>query len=162
MNNRLEDLLPEITAKARALLEAATAQGVVLKVTHTLRTNAEQDALFAKGRTVPGEHCRHHGDPRPRKIGTCMVHPLGYSVTKAPAGMSWHNYGRAFDVAIATYQGDLTPKDLYDGPWAMLGDLGESVGLEWGGRWGGFDLPHFQDRGGMTIKEARAKAEAAA
>jgi peptidoglycan L-alanyl-D-glutamate endopeptidase CwlK len=63
---------------------------------------------------------------------------LGPAVTKALPGQSWHNWGLAFDIA---FQGDKP----YEGPWDIVGQLGESLGLEWGGRWTQpADKTHFQ------------------
>ncbi len=138
MSRALDDLAPDVQAKAEALLAGAAARSIPLIVVQTLRTDEEQAALYAKGRTRPG--------------------PI---VTKAKAGQSWHNElgperkARAFDVAFRTPDGGVTWK----GPWATVGALGESLGLEWGGRWPGFpDKPHFQDKGGMTLAQARALA----
>lgn len=55
--------------------EAENALGITLRVVQGLRTFAEQDAIYAQGRTKPG------------KI-----------VTWSPAGASYHNYGLAIDV----------------------------------------------------------------
>ena len=63
---------------------------------------------------------------------------------------------RAYDVAIVSYFGDKTPLDLYDGPWDLVGQVGESLGLEWGGRWkSGADMPHFQLLEGLTLYRAK-------
>jgi len=38
--------------------------------------------------------------------------------------------------------------------WQQIGALGESVGLEWAGRWKKFrELAHFQFTGGLTLAE---------
>jgi peptidoglycan LD-endopeptidase CwlK len=63
---------------------------------------------------------------------------------------SLHCDGKAFDIGIPEY----FPLPLWNptGPkWKILGELGESIGLEWGGRWPGkkTDCPHFQ------LKEAK-------
>ena len=47
-------LLPEVQPMARALVQKAAAVGISIKVISGLRTYAEQDALYAKGRTTPG------------------------------------------------------------------------------------------------------------
>lgn len=92
-------------------------------VTCTLRTNEEQEELFAQGRTKPG------------KI-----------ITNARAGQSKHNPGpdglaRAFDVAFRCGDKGAT----WDGPWDTLGKVADLVGLRWGGNWHGFkDYPHFE------------------
>ena len=133
--DRLQGLLPAVRDKAMALLETALDEHIILRVTQGLRTYAEQNALYAQGRTLPG--------PR---------------VTNAPGGYSWHNFGRAFDVCIVSYIGDTTPRDVYDGPWQHIAELGEKAGLEWGGRFPSPDSPHFEDRGGLTLAQARAAA----
>ena len=103
-------------------------------MTHTLRTFDEQHALYAKGRELPGAR-----------------------VTNAPAGMSWHNYGRAFDICFTV--GVPYPPD--DALWIRVGEIGEGLGLEWGGRWKSFpDKPHFQFRDDMTIADALALHDA--
>lgn len=130
MSSRLEDLDPDVRVKAETLVTAAAAAGFAIRITHTLRTWDEQAHLYAKGRTMPGA-----------------------VVTNAKPGYSWHNFGRAFDVCFAG------PKP-YVGPWEKLGLLGESIGLEWGGRFRSFkDMPHFQDTGGITLAQARTQHE---
>lgn len=128
MSRRVEDLVPALQPLARVLVVAARLVGHPVLITGTLRTWAEQDALYAQGRTAPG--------PR---------------VTNARGGESWHNFGRAFDVAFVVEGGGVT----WEGPWEMIGKLGEALGLEWGGRWQRPDRPHFQLREGLTLAAAR-------
>ena len=131
MSRKLEDLEPETRAMADKLIEQAQAAGFPIMVTQTLRTFFEQDLLYAQGRTKEG------------KI-----------VTNAKGGYSWHNFGRAFDVVFVDADG----KPDWEGPWDDLGVLGETTGLEWGGRWKSFhDRPHFEHRSGMTLAQAREK-----
>ena len=57
-----------------------------------------------------------------------------------------HSLALAFDAIPTLY---LSERSWHpEGPlWPVLGSIGESVGLEWGGRWTGFhDAPHFQLR----------------
>ncbi|HKQ57533.1 MAG TPA: M15 family metallopeptidase [Candidatus Eisenbacteria bacterium] len=135
MSRSLDDLDPDVRRMAVTLIEEAKRVGIELIVTQTRRTMAEQAALYAKGRTAPG--------------------PI---VTYAPPGYSWHEFGRAFDVAIKRYPNDPTPGNLYDGPWQMVGNLGEQAGLEWGGRWKHPDRPHFQHTSGLTLAFMREHA----
>lgn len=94
-------------------------------LTHTLRSNAEQESLYAQGRTKPG------------KI-----------VTNARGGQSPHNFGLAFDIAIVNEHGDPTwPDD--DVIWKTLGFIGSSLGLRWGGEFG--DRPHFELRNWKSL-----------
>ena len=47
-------LLPEAQPIARALVQKARQNGILVKVISGLRTYAEQDELYAQGRTKPG------------------------------------------------------------------------------------------------------------
>ena len=134
MSRRLEDLDSDVRQMAEGLLAKAAEAGIHLIVTQTYRTPAEQAALYAQGRTAPG-----------------------HIVTHAPSGYSWHEYRRAFDVAIKSFPGDQTPGNLWDGPWETVGDMGEALGLEWGGRWRHPDRPHFQHTGGFTLAYMRGR-----
>ena len=63
------------------------------------------------------------------------------NVTKARGGFSNHNFGLAFDVTI--FDGNAP---VWESPkYKAIGQLGKSLGLEWGGDWQSFvDEPHFQ------------------
>lgn len=113
-------LLPEVQPMARALVQKAAAAGITIKIISGLRTYAEQDALYAQGRTAPGQR-----------------------VTNARGGHSNHNFGIAFDVGV--FEGN---KYLPDSPkYKAVGVLGADLGLEWGGNWKTLvDQPHFQLR----------------
>jgi peptidoglycan L-alanyl-D-glutamate endopeptidase CwlK len=104
-----------------------------LRVTSGFRSFAEQDALFARGRTILRE-----GNKSVRKV------------TNARAGESYHNYGVAFDV-VEIKNG----KALWSNPdWPRIGELGIQLGFEWGGNWTSFkDRPHFQMTFGKKISE---------
>lgn len=73
---------------------------------------------------------------------------MGSNVTNAAAFQSWHQYGLAADCAFLR-DGKLviSEKD----PWAMrgyqlYGEVAESVGLTWGGRWKMMDFGHTELR----------------
>jgi len=126
-------LLPAARRAALALLAAANdgrlGAGIVVKIIGGTRTYAEQDALYAQGRTAPG--------------------PM---VTDAPAGYSNHNFGIAFDVGIFNGGVYLAESPLY----GKVGAIGRAQGLEWGGEWLVFtDEPHFQLHSGCTLAEQR-------
>jgi peptidoglycan L-alanyl-D-glutamate endopeptidase CwlK len=77
-----------------------------------------------------------------------MLAGMGASVTNARAFQSWHQYGLAADCAFWR-EGRLviSEKD----PWAMrgyqlYGEVAESLGLTWGGRWAMMDLGHTELR----------------
>ena len=113
-------LLPEVRPYARALVHKAAANGIRIKILSGYRSYAEQDALYAQGRTQPGS-----------------------IVTKARGGYSNHNFGIAFDVGV--FEGN---KYLGESPkYQAVGVLGTELGLEWGGNWKDLiDQPHFQLR----------------
>ena len=125
-------LEPVIQPKVEALLNAARAEGIELRVTQGLRTMEEQQALYDQGRTKPG--------------------PV---VTNAKPGSSWHNFGLAFDVAVMKDGKPTWPAD--EALWQKIGALGKAQGLTWGGDFQNFpDRPHFQYTGGLTLEQARA------
>lgn len=77
-----------------------------------------------------------------------MLASMGSSVTNARAFQSWHQYGLAADCAFWR-DGKLviSEKD----PWTMrgyqlYGEVAESLGLTWGGRWAMMDLGHTELR----------------
>jgi len=77
-----------------------------------------------------------------------MLATMGAQVTNARAFQSWHQYGLAGDCAFWR-DGKLviSEKD----PWAMrgyqlYGEVAESVGLTWGGRWTMMDFGHAELR----------------
>lgn len=117
----LDDLRPDIRPQVDAFLSACTNAGIDNLVTCTLRSNADQAALWAKGRTAPG------------KI-----------VTKAPPGQSAHNHGLAIDIVPLIHG-----KPDWDGEdpiWQRIGQLGIAAGLEWAGApdFPFHELAHFQ------------------
>jgi peptidoglycan LD-endopeptidase CwlK len=128
LNKKLQPL-------ARRLIETATEQGIHVKVICGNRTYAEQDELYAQGRTKPG--------------------PV---VTKTKGGQSMHNVGCAFDIGIFSADG----KKYYDesNDYERVGKIGESLGLTWGGSWRGFvDQPHFELTEGRKLAELREAFE---
>lgn len=77
-----------------------------------------------------------------------MLAAKGTHVTKATGYRSYHQFGLAGDVAfLRNGKVVITEKD----PWAMqgyqyYGEVAESVGLTWGGRWKMMDLGHTEFR----------------
>jgi peptidoglycan LD-endopeptidase CwlK len=113
-------LLPEVRPIARSLVQKAAQSGIKIKVISGLRTYAEQDALYAQGRTKPG-----------------------VKVTNARGGYSNHNFGIAFDIGV--FKGSKYLPDSVK--YKAVGALGMDLGLEWGGNWKSLiDQPHFQLR----------------
>ena len=113
-------LLPHVRPYARALYFKARDNGIAINIISGTRTHAEQDALYAQGRTTGGE-----------------------IVTNARGGYSNHNFGIAFDIGVFSGNRYLPESPLYK----AVGALGMELGLEWGGNWTSIvDQPHFQLR----------------
>ena len=113
-------LLPHVRPYARALYFKARDNGIAINIISGTRTHAEQDALYAQGRTTGGE-----------------------IVTNARGGYSSHNFGIAFDIGVFSGNRYLPESPLYK----AVGALGMELGLEWGGNWTSIvDQPHFQLR----------------
>lgn len=127
----LIDLHDSIRPMAVQLLREARDQGIRIVITSGYRSLAQQQALWDQGRAKPGR-----------------------VVTWARPGTSWHNFGLAFDVAPLDQNGKPHwPNDWR--LWMRLGELGESIGLTWGGRWKKPDLPHFEYHPNITLAQAQ-------
>lgn len=137
INSRnLSDLVPQCKERAESFLKLAKDAGIDLLVTSTYRDNESQAALFAQGRTKPG-----------------------IIVTNAKPGQSWHNWRCAFDVVPLRNGKPVWGTAGPDGDiWRKVGELGESVGLEWAGRWTGKlrEFAHFQYTGGLTLVDLQS------
>lgn len=125
-------LHPRVRDAATRALEAATIAltgSVKPIITFTLRTWAEQQALYDQGRTKPGQ-----------------------IVTNAAAGQSYHNYGLALDFALQGPDFKLVwdiNKDFdndHVADWMEVVTCFKTEGFSWGGDWkGGFkDYPHLE------------------
>lgn len=86
-----------------------------------------------------------------------MLAAMGPNVTNAAAFQSWHQYGLAADCAFVR-DGRIVISER--DPWAMrgyrlYGEVAESLGLTWGGRWKMMDLGHTELRLPGVMKRAR-------
>lgn len=134
--SKIDELNPIVQNLAKQHIEKCKETGIDLSIYCTYRSFKEQDDLYAKGRTVPG------------KI-----------VTNAKGGQSYHNFRVAYDCGpsvnrqIAWDRTDLFKK---------IGEIGESIGLEWGGRFKSIkDLPHFQYTRGHSTTDFLAGVDIA-
>ena len=135
-------LHPRLQEKFKLLQKKCAQKGITIRATECLRTAKEQDALYAKGRTAPGP-----------------------KVTNASGkdAKSMHQWGVAVDIVIdmdADKDGDVDIRDLYNVKLLnVIGKIGESIGLEWGGSWKSIvDKPHFQlPDWGSTPAKLKAK-----
>lgn len=141
--NRVANLHPKVREDVTKCIEQAEAQfpsNMAIRVVQGLRTIEEQDALFAQGRTRPGN-----------------------IVTRAKGGSSYHNYGLAIDFAILK---DVDGNGTYETlSWSTVEDFDKDGVKDWmevvkvfktnGWAWGGDfssikDNPHFEKTFGLT------------
>ena len=99
---------------AEELLYQAMLKGHDVRITSGLRTQAEQNTLYAQGRTAPG------------KIVTWTTN-------------SKHIGGNAIDIC---FNGNNPYPTNFN--WEKLGVIGEELGLRWGGRFKAKDNVHFE------------------
>ena len=134
--DRIELLHPALREEAKQIYaeicERLTGRATC-RFSHTLRTFAEQDALY---------------NQKPK-------------VTKAKGGQSYHNYGLAVDIVLLLNDGKTASWDTvtdFDGDgladWQEVVYVFGLYGWDWGGSWKTFvDKPHFQKTFGLTISE---------
>jgi peptidoglycan L-alanyl-D-glutamate endopeptidase CwlK len=113
----LATVVPQLQKLGRELLRRLAAEGLTFKVIQGRRTAQEQAALYAIGRTKPG-----------RKVTWTLK--------------SRHLTGRAIDIALFSGKNVVWESKHY----TRAGEIGEQLGLVWGGRWRGgkTDRPHFE------------------
>lgn len=127
----VSQLYPPFEESINALLLVAKANGLDVGIHQGFRSWEEQDRLYAKGRTTKG--------PR---------------VTNAKGGESRHQFGIAADIVFRE-NGKWSWAEKHN--WKRLGELGEGLGLEWGGSWDKLkDRPHMQWKTEMTLSQARS------
>ena len=137
--NKMHPKLREELLEQYLTINTALPKGVRLRFTQTLRTIAEQDALYAQGRTKPG------------KI-----------VTNAKGGQSIHNYGLAFDIVIlydkdgnGTFETASWDENQH---WKKVVAFFKSEGWVWGGDFKSlYDAPHFEKTFGHTWRTLQDK-----
>ncbi len=141
--SRISLLHPVLRVNAMQMYEeicSALTGKAICRITHTLRTIEEQDALYAQGRTKPGK-----------------------KVTNAKGGQSYHNYGMAFDICLII-DGKTASWDMeedfdkdHEADWMEIVHIAKKHGWEWGGEWPKFkDAPHFQKTYGYTTTKLKS------
>jgi peptidoglycan L-alanyl-D-glutamate endopeptidase CwlK len=107
MSRRLADLAPHFRPLAVELIAQLAERGIAVCIVGTGRTTAEQAAAFARG----ASHVRHSLHEDGLAIDLC---PYEEYKLHGPDKLRW---------------------DPRDPSWVVLGAVGESLGLRWGGRW---------------------------
>jgi hypothetical protein len=122
MGRDISKLQPEVRLVSKMLKDRCAAEGLSIMITDCWRTKAEQNGI-------------------------------GSSRTKAKYPSSYHNWGLAFDfcrLEDVDKDGKISD-DAYNEKgdfFRKVGEIGKSLGLEWGGDWTSIvDKPHFQYTG---------------
>ncbi len=136
-NIYLNEIIPALSGKA------------ICRFAYTLRTFAEQDALYAQGRTKLF-------DDKGKRLGV---------VTKAKGGQSIHNFGLALDIVLlkdsnsdgkfesASWETNVDFDKDGKADWMEVVNIFKRNGWIWGGDWKSFkDAPHFEKTFGHTWK----------
>ena len=140
--DRIKLLHPKVRDEAFEIydeISQALSGSAMCRFSYTLRTFAEQDAIYAQGRTKPG------------KI-----------VTNAKKGLSYHNYGLAVDIVLII-NGKTASWDVkgdFDGDgkadWQEIVTIFKQFGWEAGIDWKFRDAPHFQKTLGYSVRQLLA------
>lgn len=122
-----------VKESAIEMIKRAYKEGIYVQISAGNRTYAQQNALYAQGRTKPG------------KI-----------VTNARAGYSNHNFGLAIDYFLVSSDGKNSIWTVNKN-WRRVAAIGKSLGFSWGGDWRTFkDYPHLEMTGGLSTSQLRA------
>jgi len=133
MSASKQGLDPEFVTKLNLFEKKLAERGIKVMMTCGYRSVAEQNRLYAQGRTTPGK-----------------------KVTNARGGYSWHNFALAADYAFI-----VNGKVTWNGPWNVFGKTARECGLEWGGDFKSIvDRPHVQWTKGRTLAQMRQAAAA--
>ena len=116
MSRALNDLSPRFKPLAIELLARCVEQRVAVLIVDTLRTPEEQAANLAKGVSWTSRSKHLTGDA----IDVC---PYALYDLYGPDKLQWDNG---------------------DPVWQRIGEIGERLGLRWGGRWRVRDMGHFE------------------
>ena len=143
--DRIAQLHPSIRLDVSNLIEKINTKVLTgrakVRIAQGLRTFAEQDALYAQGRTKPGK-----------------------KVTNAKGGQSIHNYGLAVDIVLILdgKTASWDEKSDFDrdqqSDWIEVVTEFKRAGFSWGGDWRTFkDMPHFEKTSGLSLKQIQDK-----
>jgi len=149
VSRALADLLPDARAAAELALADLKAREIPHFISSTLRTTAEQRALYAQGReTLAAVNILRSGAGMApiseAENRYTVTNCNGTSVALGGTGRSPHQLGRAIDVVPLGPAGPEWPA-ASDLRWEDIAHSFEREGFEWGGRWTDFpDRPHYQ------------------
>ena len=154
-SRNIDDLIAELRPIARTLITNCRARGIEMRPYETLRSPTEQGILWRQSRTREQVRAKvaELRDQGAEFLASCIesVGPRsGRHVTDAPPGLSWHQWGEAFD-SFWVINGDAewsTTRTVNGlNGYHVYADEIERLDLTAGGHWPNFkDWPHAQLR----------------
>jgi peptidoglycan L-alanyl-D-glutamate endopeptidase CwlK len=129
---RLDQLQRSVREAGLSAFQEAEEKGLGVMIASGLRTYAEQNELYAQGRTKPGK-----------------------VVTNAKAGESYHNFGMAFDFCVV--QRGQAVWDQTHPHWKQFVRIAKSHGFDWGGDWTNPDYPHLQIKNALSLSSLKTR-----
>ena len=115
MSRKLDDLSPLMRIMAMELIARCAEAQIPVMIIDTRRTPEEQAENLRKGVSWTKNSRHLTGDA----IDVC---PYGVFALHGPDKLQWDD----------------------DPVWQRIGEIGERIGLRWGGRWQQRDLGHFE------------------
>jgi peptidoglycan L-alanyl-D-glutamate endopeptidase CwlK len=125
--DKLAGVHPALINRVRLILDAMATLGHPMLVTDGVRTQAQQQALYAKGRTAPGSKVTNVDGVR----------------VKSNHQPKADGFGHAVDCCFFDERGK--PSWAESHPWRLYGEMAKALGLVWGGDWKSIvDKPHVE------------------
>jgi peptidoglycan L-alanyl-D-glutamate endopeptidase CwlK len=122
----LDGLHPSLIAAVTRVLTTMESLGHPMTVTAALRSTAQQQALYAQGRTTPGS----------------IVTQCDGVLKRSNHQPDQDGWGRAVDCAFLV---NGLPSWAETLPWRLYGEVGKALGCRWGGEFVSFvDRPHLE------------------
>jgi peptidoglycan L-alanyl-D-glutamate endopeptidase CwlK len=157
----LDLLNPLVKAKVLQLIDLCSKHNIHIIIDQGLRTQAEQNAFYSRGREPLAAVNTKYKAAGLAPITEAENH--GHVTNAQNAEDSFHGWGLAVDFAVKMPDGSILwdVEKCTDGSgvpdYTRVGQLAESIGMEWGGRWVHMpDHPHVEMRFGLSIQDLKA------
>jgi hypothetical protein len=126
MTDKLRGVHPKLVEIVTGIIRAMHERGYTMTVTDGVRTVAQQQALYAKGRTAPGG----------------IVTNADGIVKKSNHQPHSDGLGHAVDMCFVVNGQPSWDASL---PWSLYGQIAKNEGCVWGGDWHSIsDRPHIE------------------
>lgn len=144
-------LHPKLRAEVILTANELAAKGLLFRIVQGFRSFAEQDAIYAKGRTVQNPE------------GVSSSRPMGFTISNARGGQSYHCFGLALDFAIDIMQDGIVKSVSFDEnidtdhdgnkDWMEVVNAFGMKGWHSGLYWKTKDDDHLEKAFGMTFQQ---------